>query len=143
MDGSWQRSARDKDGDPLLLVADRNGPSLLVRAFRNKRKGQEAVLIASVAGETATIRNIGGFSEDSVGYGVGTALLRFAEEVLAGQGVRAVSGWLAAGDVGHRDRQVRFYVKNGYQVRLTGPTGGVSKSLESSPWVRNDGPGQR
>jgi GNAT superfamily N-acetyltransferase len=143
VDGSWQSSARDKVGDPLLLVADLNADTLVVRAFRDKRKGHEAVLISSIAGETATIRNIGGFRADSVGHGVGTALLQFAEEVLAGQGVRVVTGRLAEGDLGHRDRQIRFCVKNGYQVRLTGQTGRVSKSLASSPWVRNDFPGRR
>ncbi len=121
--------ARDKDGRPVLLDYDLRGETLLVRAFRSYRAGPAAVLLASLDGERATLRSIGCFGPGSLNRGLGTALLRLAEDVMARHGVTRVTGSLAPADLDHRDRQVHFYLKNGYEVRLRGLSGTVTKTL--------------
>jgi len=138
-----RRLTTDKHGEPLLVRADRCGSSLLVRAFRAGSQRHEAVLFATLEGDRATLRDIGGFSPGAVNRGVGTALLRLAEEVFRGAGVRRVVGYLAPTDPAHRERQVHFYLKNGYDVTLNGGVGRLEKVLSPSPWTPNDWPSPR
>ncbi len=134
-----KREAVDKQGRPILLVADHGESSLLVRALR-PNGDCETTLLAHVDGDVATIRSIACRNEECLSQGIGTAVLRYAEENLALAGAVKVVGWLSAADADHRDRQVHFYRKNGYDVVLEERTGRISKNLAASPWVRNNWP---
>jgi GNAT superfamily N-acetyltransferase len=129
---STSRMVTDKKDRPLLLVASRHGSSLIVRAFRSYRAGHEAVLFASIEGSQATIRDIGCFTESGLSHGVGTALLRLAEEIFRREGATRIMGHLSPADFDHRGRQVHFYLKNGYEVCLDGLEGTVRKWLNEA-----------
>lgn len=129
---STSRMVTDKKDRPLLLVASRHGSSLIVRAFRSYRAGHEAVLFASIEGSQATIRDIGCFTESGLSHGVGTALLRLAEEIFRREGATRIMGHLSPADFDHRGRQVHFYLKNGYEVCLDGLEGTVRKWLDEA-----------
>ncbi len=136
--------AEDKEGRPLRLAAALRGGSLVVRAHRRERAGPEAVLIAAVEGPEATVRNISFSSGVPLSQGIGTALLRFAEDILRDKGVTGMVGFLSRADAGHRERQVGFYLKNGYTVDLRPDgTGRIDKSLTASPWIPNNWPAPR
>lgn len=141
---SLSRNAEDKEGRPLRLLADLRGNSLVVRGVYRDQARNEAVLFATLEGRQATIRDIGCFARGSLNKGIGTALLLFAEDIMREQGVGRLTGLLSAADSGHRDRQVHFYLKNGYEVLLKPDRSGeIAKSLGASPWVRNNWPAPR
>lgn len=142
--GTRVRSAEDKAGRPLTLLADLKGNSLVVRAVYRDQSRNEACLFATLEERQATIRDIGCFARGALNRGIGSALLAFAEDIFLECGVARVTGHLAPADAGHRDRQVRFYLKNGYEVLLKPDrSGDIAKSLAASPWVRNNWPAAR
>jgi len=137
-------TARDKNGRPLVLRADLRAGSLVVRAFYRGRTRPLAVLLATLDGPEATLRDIGCFAPGALNKGVGTALLTFAEEVFRRHGVVRVTGALSAADADHRDRQVHFYLKNGYDVTLEPDrTGRITKSLAAAAPPPGTAPGRR
>lgn len=123
------RVVADKNGRPVLLLADSDPAFVVVRAVARRGAGPECVLLATIEDGIATIRTIQSRGEDSVGRGVGTAVLRFAEDLLGAAGVTRVTGRLSPGDIEHRNRQVHFYRKNGYSVTLDGLEGTIAKDL--------------
>lgn len=136
-DGSFHltRLERDKENRPVLLKARvwAGGPQVTfvhVTAQRPGPYGQEALLVASMHGTLARLRDL---RVNAVGKGLGTICLRLAEELFANHGVREVTGWLSDADYESRPRQVHFYEKNGYNVMLSGKTGTVRKRFAPEP----------
>lgn len=123
------RIVSDRGGRPVLLVADHGPGTLVVRAIRRPRSGPEVTLLAAVHGRRATIRNIQCRGSCAINQGLGTAVLKLAESLLADEGVTLIEGALAPGDYGHRDRQMHFYRKNGYTVWVSGLSGFITKRL--------------
>jgi ribosomal protein S18 acetylase RimI-like enzyme len=136
-DGSFHltRLERDKENRPVLLMArvwagGGQVQYLHVTAQRPGPNGQEALLIASMHGGLARLRDL---RVHTIGKGLGSICLRLAEELFVTHGVREVTGWLSDADYESRPRQVHFYEKNGYNVMLTGKTGTVRKRFAPEP----------
>lgn len=126
------RVERDRENRPIQVFARvwaATGQTFVhVTAHRPGSAQHEALLIASMHGELARLRDL---RIRFQGKGLGTICLKVAEEIFHTHGVQAVTGWLSDVDYDSRPRQVYFYEKNGYDVVLTGKTGTVHKVLKA------------
>lgn len=91
-----------------------------------------ARLSAEVREEVAEIIDI---QSSRHGEGVGSALLKLAEETFRALGANRINGWLSPVDArmfddpDRRERQIAFYKKNGYSVSVNGDEGTVRKKI--------------